>query len=69
MLAICDSSILAMPYVENILQLVATILAIILMVIMEWRKQQPNRWWLYYLLTIAIWWFAGQDMDFIYFQF
>ena len=68
-LAICDSSILAMPYVENILQLVATILAIILMIIMEWRKQQPNRWWLYYLLTIAIWWFAGQDMDFIYFQF
>ena len=69
MLAICDSSILDMPYVENILQLVATILAIILMIIMEWRKHLPNRWWMYYLLILAIWWFAGQDMDFIYFQF
>ena len=69
MLAICDSSILAMPYVENTVQLIATLVAIVVMLILEWRKQQPNRWWLYYLITIAIWWFAGQDMDFIYFQF
>lgn len=69
MLAICDNSILAMPYVENMLQLVATLLAIVVMLSIEWRKQLPNRWWLYYLLILAIWWFAGQDMDFIYFQF
>ena len=69
MLAIWDKSIFAIPYVENSLQLIATIAAICLMLYMEWRKQLPNRWWMYYLLTIAIWWFAGQDMDFIYFQF
>lgn len=69
MLAICDSSILAMPYVENTVQLIATLVAIVVMLILEWRKHLPNRWWMYYLLTIAIWWFAGQDMDFIYFQF
>ena len=69
MLAICDRSILTMPYVENMLQLVATLLAIVVMLTIEWRKQLPNRWWMYYLLILAIWWFAGQDMDFIYFQF
>ena len=69
MLAICDRSILTMPYVENSIQLIATLVAISVMMLMEWRKQLPNRWWMYYLLTIAIWWFAGQDMDFIYFQF
>ena len=68
-LGICDMSILTMPYVENMVQLVATLLAILLMIVLEWRKQLPNRWWIYYLLIIAIWWFAGQDMDFIYFQF
>ena len=68
-LGICDMSILTMPYVENMVQLVATLLAILLMLVLEWRKQLPNRWWIYYLLIIAIWWFAGQDMDFIYFQF
>ena len=68
-LGICDMSILTMPYVENMVQLVATLLAILLMLVLEWRKQVPNRWWIYYLLIIAIWWFAGQDMDFIYFQF
>ena len=69
MLAICDRSILTVPYVENMLQLVAILLAIVVMLTIEWRKQLPNRWWLYYLLILAIWWFAGQDMDFIYFQF
>ena len=68
-LGICDMSILTMPYVENMVQLVATLLAILLMLVLEWRNQLPNRWWIYYLLIIAIWWFAGQDMDFIYFQF
>jgi D-alanyl-lipoteichoic acid acyltransferase DltB (MBOAT superfamily) len=69
MIGICDMSLFTWPMVENIVQLVATILAIIVMMVMEWRNQLPNRWWIYYLLIIAIWWFAGQDMDFIYFQF
>ena len=66
---IWDSSILSMPQVENALHLAVTGVAIALMLWMEWRKQLPNRWWMYYALTLAIWWFAGQDVDFIYFQF
>ena len=62
-------SLFTLPVVENSLLLWATIAAIIVMLIIEWTKQLPNRWWLYYGLLVAIWWFAGQDVDFIYFQF
>jgi D-alanyl-lipoteichoic acid acyltransferase DltB (MBOAT superfamily) len=68
-MGICNSSLLTMPYIENTLHLGVTLLAIIAMLIIEWRKLLPNRWWIYYVLIIAIWWFAGQDIDFIYFQF
>lgn len=66
---IWDSSILSMPFVENALHLAVTGIAIALMLWMEWKNRLPNRWWMYYALTLAIWWFAGQDIDFIYFQF
>ena len=66
---ICHSSILSLPFVENTVHLTATAIAILVMLGMEWRRQLPNRWWMYFALTLAIWWFAGQDMDFIYFQF
>ena len=66
---IWDSSLLSMPFVENAPHLAVTGVAIVLILWMEWRKQLPNRWWMYYALTLAIWWFAGQDIDFIYFQF
>ena len=66
---ICHSSILSLPFVENALHLAVTGIAILVMLGMEWRKQLPNRWWMYFALTLAIWWFAGQDIDFIYFQF
>ena len=66
---ICQLSLFTLPMVENLLLLCVTITAIILMLIMEWNKRLPDHWWLYYGLLIAIWWFAGQDMDFIYFQF
>lgn len=66
---ICDRSILSMPFVENAFHLSATGIAIVLMLTMEWRRQLPHRWWMYFALTLAIWWFAGQDVDFIYFQF
>ena len=66
---ICHSSILSLPFVENALHLGLTGIAILVMLGMEWRRQLPNRWWMYFALTLAIWWFAGQDMDFIYFQF
>ena len=66
---ICQTGIWSMPLVENALHLAVTGIAILVMLTMEWRRQLPNRWWIYYLLIIAIWWFAGQDMEFIYFQF
>ena len=69
LLGICDRSVLSMPLVENAFHLSVTGIAIVLMLTMEWRKQLPNRWWMYFALTLAIWWFAGQDVDFIYFQF
>ena len=66
---ICQTGIWSMPLVENALHLAVTGIAILVMLTMEWRRQLPNRWWMYFALTLAIWWFAGQDVDFIYFQF
>ena len=66
---ICQTSLWSMPLVENALHLAVTGSAILVMLTMEWRRQLPNRWWMYFALTLAIWWFAGQDVDFIYFQF
>jgi D-alanyl-lipoteichoic acid acyltransferase DltB (MBOAT superfamily) len=69
LVGIWDRSIVSMPFVENAGHLAATAIAILVMLGMEWRRQLPNRWWMYFALTVVIWWFAGQDMDFIYFQF
>ena len=66
---ICQTGIWSMPLVENALHLAVTGIAILVMLTMEWRRQLPNRWWMYFALTLSIWWFAGQDVDFIYFQF
>lgn len=66
---IWDRSIVSVPFVENAGHLATTAIAIFVMLLMEWRRQLPNRWWMYFALTLAIWWFAGQDVDFIYFQF
>ena len=66
---ICQTGIWSMPLVENAIHLAVTAIAIVVMLWMEWRRQLPNRWWMYFALTLAIWWFAGQDVDFIYFQF
>lgn len=62
----CDFSSI---WIENIFQMVCMIMAILVMFVFEWRKYLPNRWWVYYVLLFFIWWFAGQDVDFIYFQF
>ena len=66
---ICHASLWSMPFVENANHLAVTAIAIVVMLLMEWHKRLPNRWWMYFALTLAIWWFAGQDVDFIYFQF
>ena len=66
---IWDRSIVSVPFVENAGHLATTAIAILVMLGMEWRRKLPNRWWMYFTLMLAIWWFAGQDVDFIYFQF
>lgn len=64
-----DISIFSIPNTENAIQTIITLIAISIMLIMEWNKKLPNKWWMYYGLCFAIWWFAGQDIEFIYFQF
>lgn len=64
-----DISIFSIPNTENAIQTIITLIAISIMLIMEWNKKLPTKWWMYYGLCFAIWWFAGQDIEFIYFQF
>ena len=62
----CDFSSI---WIENIFQMICLVMAIVVLLVFEWKKYLPNRWWVYYVLLFFIWWFAGQDVDFIYFQF
>jgi D-alanyl-lipoteichoic acid acyltransferase DltB (MBOAT superfamily) len=62
----CDFSSI---WIENFFQMVCLVMAIVVLLVFEWKKYLPNRWWVYYVLLFFIWWFAGQDVDFIYFQF
>lgn len=62
----CDFSSI---WVENIFQMICLVMAIVVLLVFELKKYLPNRWWVYYVLLFFIWWFAGQDVDFIYFQF
>ena len=64
-----DISIFSIPNTENAIQTIITLITISIMLIMEWNKKLPTKWWMYYGLCFDIWWFAGQDIDFIYFQF
>ena len=62
----CDFSSI---WIENIFQMICLVMAIVVLLVFEWKKYLPNQWWVYYVLLFFIWWFAGQDVDFIYFQF
>lgn len=59
-----------------ITQWVGIIFGIVAMIAFEWSSRNsdhapiPHRWWIYYLLIAAIWWYAPSfSTDFIYFQF
>lgn len=59
-----------------ITQWVGLICGIVTMVVFEWLDRNsdqtpiPHNWWIYYILTVAIWWYAPSfSTDFIYFQF
>lgn len=59
-----------------ITQWVGIIFGLLTMIAFEWSYRNsdqapiPHRWWIYYLLIAAIWWYAPSfSTDFIYFQF
>jgi len=59
-----------------ITQWIGIIFGLLTMIAFEWTYRNseqapvPHRWWIYYLLIAAIWWYAPSfSTDFIYFQF
>lgn len=59
-----------------ITQWIGIIFGLLTMIAFEWSSRNsdqapiPHRWWIYYLLITAIWWYAPSfSTDFIYFQF
>ena len=59
-----------------ITQWIGIIFGLFTMIAFEWSSRNseqapvPHRWWVYYLLIAAIWWYAPSfGTDFIYFQF
>jgi len=59
-----------------ITQWIGIIFGFLTMIAFEWSSRNsdqspiPHRWWIYYLLIAAIWWYAPSfSTDFIYFQF
>lgn len=80
---ILSPSLLAMPKFPGMLKALTTIILVIIFVVIEWigREQQyaiahagfkwkrPLRYAMYYAIIVAIFWFAGSEQQFIYFQF
>ena len=59
-----------------ITQWIGIIFGLLTMIAFEWSSRNseqapiPHRWWIYYILIAAIWWYAPSfSTDFIYFQF
>ena len=59
-----------------ITQWIGIIFGLFTMIAFEWTYRNsdhapiPHRWWIYYILIAAIWWYAPSfSTDFIYFQF
>ena len=57
-------------------QWIGIIFGLLTMIAFEWSSRNsdqapvPHRWWIYYILIAAIWWYAPSfTTDFIYFQF
>jgi D-alanyl-lipoteichoic acid acyltransferase DltB (MBOAT superfamily) len=57
-------------------QWIGIIFGLLTMIAFEWSSRNssqapvPHRWWIYYILVAAIWWYAPSfSTDFIYFQF
>ena len=60
----------------SITQWIGIIFGLLTVIAFEWTYRNseqapvPHKWWIYYLLIAAIWWYAPSfSTDFIYFQF
>ena len=60
----------------QITQWLGLVFGLVIMLAFEWNGRKleqtpvPHRWWVYYMLIAAIWWYAPSfSKDFIYFQF
>ena len=72
---VCTSSIFSCP-AELSVSVLLTLIAIVWMLYTEWQHRDsenaplPHNQWVYYMLILAIWWFAyPSTQEFIYFQF
>ena len=81
--SIFSLSLFKLPYFPDGTQAIPTIILIIIFILIEWRGRQdeyaleifllkwkrPLRLAFYYLLVFALFWFGGNEQQFIYFQF
>ena len=80
---IFSKSIFSIPHFHERLQALTTLILIVFFIIIEWfgkenqyaiaklgiKWKRPLRWAIYYSIIIIIFWFSGQQQQFIYFQF
>ena len=80
---IFSASLFHEPFIDGGKNLRITALLTILFIVVEWfgRKgefaldllgrswKRPIRWGFYYVVLMAVFWFAGKQQEFIYFQF
>ncbi len=80
---IFSKSLFIFPYFEGRAHAFSTLILILLFILIEWfgRERQyaieklentfkrPMRWMIYYGIVIVLFWYSGQQQQFIYFQF
>lgn len=80
---IFSSSVFAIPKFERMDRALTTIILVLIFILVEWQGRQhqyaieklgikwkrPYRYAMYYSIVFAIFWFIGEEQQFIYFQF
>ncbi len=80
---IFSPSLFTLPAIPGLFKAISTILLIVLFMVIEWRGREqpyaiaqvgtrwnrPLRYAFYYTIIITLFWFGGQEQQFIYFQF
>jgi len=80
---IFSSSLFTIPYFPNISEITPIVILVCLFLIVEWCGREGQyaiaemglkwnrviRYFIYYIIILAIFWFSGKEQQFIYFQF